>query len=402
MTEFRRGWPLLAGCFIGISAGVSSIYFYSLGVFLKPVSEAFGWTHGQASLGPLAGTLGAAIASIPTGRLVDRVGPRRMAIVSMMLLALGFAALSLLTQSLGSFLLITALLSFLTVGCTPISYTRLIVGQFEKQRGLALGLTLAATGVGAMITPPLLGPFIAAHGWRAAYLLLGAIVLVCTIPVTLLIGYPERVAKPSAEEKPPRFSDFALSRPFLLLSLIFFLGATGVLGAVVQFPAMLSDFGVPLGLVGKLTGLIGLAVIVGRTLCGFLLDRVPAQIVTAIFFSVSAVGLIALAIGRAAAAPAGALALGMSVGAEADLLAFLVARLFPKRSYGSVYGAVYTFFLAGRALGPVLVGFGYDFTGGYSQPLLLLGTLVLAAGILALMIPRAALADAGLLMSPRT
>ena len=387
MNEFRKGWSQLVGSFIGISAGVSSIYFYSLGLFLEPVSESFGWTHGQASLGPLAGTLGAAIASIPTGKLLDRVGARSMAIASMLLLAAGFASLAFFTHGLASFLLITALLSLLTVGSTPLSYTRLIIGGFEKQRGLALGLTLAATGVGAMITPPLLGPFIAAHGWRAGYSVLAGIVLVCTIPVAILIprSGPRIDARPAPAIK---LAEFVLTRHFVLLGAIFFLASSGILGGVVQLPAMLSDFGVPVSAVGSIAGTVGLAIILGRALSGVLLDRLPAYVVASVFFGISALGLLVLASEHAAYAQVSAFALGLSVGAEADLLAFLVAALFPKAAYGSIYGSIYALFLGGVAIGPALVGFGFDLAGSYTPPLLLLSALVFAAALLALAIPR--------------
>ncbi|KEQ53591.1 MFS transporter [Sphingobium chlorophenolicum] len=382
MNEFRRGWPLLLGAFIGISAGVSSLYFYSFGIFLKPVGEAFGWSRGQASLGPLVGTLGAAIASIPTGRLTDRFGPQRMALVSLLLLALGLAGLGLATQGLASFLLLTALLSVATVGSTPLSYTRLIVGFFEAQRGLALGLTLAATGIGAILTPMLLGPFIAVHGWRAGYLLLSAIVLLSIPLVALLIrNYPApRVESASA----PPLALIAASRPFILLSAIFLLASAAILGSVVQFPAMLSDYGLSPVQAGATAGAIGISMIVGRAICGLLLDRFAARLVTSAFFLLSALGLFALAYGGLPFALPGAIALGLSVGAEADLLAFLVARLFHRQAYGVAYGSIYAMFLLGAALGPALVGVSYELSGGYMVPFTINGGLLLLAALLAL------------------
>jgi len=52
-SELKRGWRVLAGSFLGIGAGVTSLYFYSLGVFIKPLAASFGWGRGEASLGAL-------------------------------------------------------------------------------------------------------------------------------------------------------------------------------------------------------------------------------------------------------------------------------------------------------------------------------------------------------------
>ena len=75
-SEFARGWPLLLGAGLGIAAGLSSLYFYAVGIFIKPLAAEFGWSPGQASIGVLLGRLGAAAASPVIGRLVDRFGTR--------------------------------------------------------------------------------------------------------------------------------------------------------------------------------------------------------------------------------------------------------------------------------------------------------------------------------------
>jgi MFS family permease len=72
--EFLRGWPVLLGAVTGIAAGLSSLYFYSLGVFIKPLASEFGWSRAEVSLGALVGTLAAAAFSPLAGRAADRFG----------------------------------------------------------------------------------------------------------------------------------------------------------------------------------------------------------------------------------------------------------------------------------------------------------------------------------------
>jgi MFS family permease len=386
MSEFRRGWPLLLGAFIGIAVGVSSLYFYSLGLFLKPVAAEFGWSRGAASLGPLIGVLGAAIAAAPTGRMMDRIGPVRTAIVAMLLLAVCFAALGFLTQGLVSFLIITGTLSLITVGSTPLAFSRLIVGAFDRHRGFALGLVLTGTGVGAALMPVLLSPYIATHGWRAGYLALAVIAAAATVPLALLLR--GRGGAPGERTVLPPLSGVTASPAFRLLGVIFLLAAMGALGTVVHFPAMLSDAGLSPARAGALAGTIGIAVIAGRGVAGLMLDRLPAPIVTASFFAISAIGLALLGAGGATLALPGALALGLSVGAEVDLIAYLVSRLFPRTVYGTVYGGIYALFLLGGAIGPAIIGLLFDLTGGYRVSMFAAASCLAAAALLALRISR--------------
>lgn len=387
MNEFRRGWTLLLGAFLGIATGVSSLYFYSLGIFLKPMGDAFGWTRGQASLGPLVGTLAAAIASPLTGRVIDAAGPQRTATGSMLLLAAGFAALGWGSAGLGSFLALTAIMSLFNVGSSPMSYTRLLVAAFDRHRGVALGIALTGTGVGAALVPALLVPYVATHGWRAGYLALAVTVLIATLPVALLIRSAPGAAGSAGGMVPVALRTLAADPRFRLLALIFFLAATAVLGTIVHFVAMLGDAGIPPARAGALAGSIGLAVIVGRVVAGALLDRFAATRVTAGLFLASAGGMALLAIGGPALALPGALAIGLAVGAEVDLIAYLVSRLFPAAAYGSAYGGIYAMFLVGAAIGPVLTGFLVDATGGYAAPLLVSAGLLAIAALLALRVP---------------
>ncbi len=386
MNELRRGWRVFLASFIGIGMGGSSLYFYSMGLFLKPLAEAFHWSRSAASLGPLVGTLGAALFAVPTGALMDRIGPIKTAVGSMVLLAVSLACLGLATQGLVSFLLITALLALTGVGTTPLSYTRLIVGHFDAMRGLALGGALVSAGLVAMLMPVLIAPFIAEHGWRDGYLALAVAVAVAIIPIVALTRGTE-AAQSSARRLGPKSTEPVLATArFRFLSLVFLLSATGALGAVVHLPAMLSDAGAAPRDVGLVAGSVGLAAIVGRLVAGLMLDRVPGRLVTAGFFAVSAVGVCSLPFAGGAAL-LGASALGLSIGAEAGLLAYLVSRLFPQTAYGRAYGAAYSCFLVGGAIGPLLLGVVFDRTGSYGPAFILAGGCLAVASLLAVVMP---------------
>jgi MFS family permease len=373
--EFARGWRVLAAAFLGIAIGISSLYFYSLGIFIKPMAAELGWSRGQASLGALVGTAAAALAAIPTGRLVDRFGSRPVALISLALLAIGLVALGMFTQGLTSFLLLTFFASLITAGSSPIAFTRLVVSAFDRARGLALGIVLAGTGVGAILTPALLTPYVAAHGWRSGYFALAAVVVAGAPIVALLLSRCSDGARTTASDEVP-IAALAQAPAFRLLVMIFFLAATAILGTVVQFVPMLSDWGLTPAAAGGLAALIGVAAIGGRLVTGLLIDRFPAYAITAILFVAAAAGLLTLGLGGLRFAVPGALITGFAIGAEVDLIAFLVARHFPPLAYGKAYGAIYMSFLVGGAIGPALSGFLNDATGSYTA------SLIVAAAVL--------------------
>src|SRR6266478_475082 len=294
-SEFTSGWRIVAGSLLGISLGVSSLYFYSLGIFMKPMAAEFGWGRGAASLGAFVGTAGAALTAIPIGRLVDRVGSVRVAIGSLLVLALCLVALGALTSNLATFLAITALLSLLSAGSTPLPYTRLIVGAFRQHRGMALSLTLAGTGVGALGIPVLLTPYVSHHGWRSGYFGLAAVIVILVPLTAWLISS----AKEGGVARRPATSHLRLARSesFRMLALIFFLVSMAILGGVVHFVPMLTDWGLSPEEAGGVAGLIGVTTIGGRLLTGALLDRVPALAVTRAVFLIVACGFVILVFG---------------------------------------------------------------------------------------------------------
>ena len=384
--EFTRGWRVLLGSLLGITAGVSSLYFYSLGIFLKPLAATFGWTRGEASLGAMVGTTCAALMAIPIGRLVDRMGSFPVAIGSLLLLAACFVAMALGTTGLASFVALTAILSLLTAGASPLPFARLIVGSFVERRGAALGIALAGTGIGAIAVPMLLAPFVATHGWRSGYLALAATVFILCAPIALLLrGAPAARVRQAALTP---LSGILRDPAFSAIGLPIFLASIAVLGTVVHFVPMLTDSGLSPARAGGIAALIGVAAILGRLGAGTALDWLAAPLVTAALFAIAATGILLLAVGGSRVAVPGALIAGLAVGAEGDLIAFLTARYFGRARYGQAYGVLYALFLIGAAIGPALLGALFDATGGYRMPFTVAGALLVVAAILAMRLSR--------------
>lgn len=119
-AEFRRDWQSVAAAGIGVCAGVTGLPFYSIGLFVKPLTAEFGWSRGAVSGAALCLQAGIVLSAPLIGRLIDRAGTRRVAITSLIALAISFALLPLLGPSLPLFYAAWLALSLVGCGTTPV------------------------------------------------------------------------------------------------------------------------------------------------------------------------------------------------------------------------------------------------------------------------------------------
>lgn len=386
--EFRQGWRVVLGAFIGIGGGFASLYFYTAGLFIKPMAAEFGWTRSEASASAVSFMIGNTLALPVAGRLVDRYGEVPVAFFSGLALAIAFALLGFLTAGLASFLLLVLFLTVISAGSNAVSYNRLIVRKFHARRGVALGLALTGTAMGAAAVPPFLAPFIAEHGWRPAYYLLALAALVLTATAALILR--ERDAGPKASDEAGLVSwrEICSERAFYSISAMIFLSATAVLGTTLHIVPMLTDGGMSVAAAGATASALGISVIMGRVVAGYFLDRWDAGWVTWILLTLAGLGALLLWAGTPSLILPGAILIGFGVGTEGDLLAYLLGRRFPVRSFGSVYGMIFGVHAFGAGVGGMLAGTMFDLTGSYGTWLLFAATALCVASLIALLTER--------------
>ncbi|MFL9862188.1 hypothetical protein PQR72_41825 [Paraburkholderia madseniana] len=111
---------------------------------------------------------------------------------------------------------------------------------------------------------------------------------------------------------------------------------------------------------------------------GCLIDRFFAPRVALILFTVTTAGYLLLMLEGKEVASLTALLIGLSLGAEVDMISFLTSRYFGMKSYGRIYAVIYSAFVVGAAIGPVLAGRLFDLQGNYQQALWMVISLLLA------------------------
>jgi len=161
INEFKRGWLVLLGCFIGMGVSLISLIYYSGDIWVQPWQDEFGWSRAEIGLGSGLGTLAIVIGAPFAGGLIDRFGLKKTACLSLLLYGSCLFLLSKMSGGLWSFYLLFIVMSFLALPSTAIGFTRVVNAWFEKNKGLALGISLTSTGLGAFFTNKFLTPYVA-------------------------------------------------------------------------------------------------------------------------------------------------------------------------------------------------------------------------------------------------
>lgn len=384
------GWLVVAAAFCGVMVSFGSLLVFTFSVFLKPLTQEFRWSRESVSAAFGIAAMTIAVCSPALGRLLDRYGPRRIVIPCMAVFGAAFASLSLLTPNLWHLYAVFFVIGVVGNGTTQMGYSRAVASWFVERRGVALALVVAGVGVGSIIFPALAQRIIDGYGWRTAYAVLGALVLLMGLPLTIAF----------VRERPGTGTALAgalhgatirqglRSRAFWLLVATLFLSSIAINGAVTHLLPLLTDRGVPASRAALALSALGGMSLVGRLVTGLLLDRFFGPRVSFVLLIGAAAGIVLLANATSAIEGIlGAALIGLGLGGEADVTPYLLTRYFGLRSFSSLYGLTWTAYAIAGATGPVLMGRVFDLTGAYGPLLTWLATITVISAILALLMP---------------
>jgi MFS family permease len=391
-AEWRSFWFVPVAAALGYSTSV--IHVYSLGPFIEPLQQEFGWSRAQTSSGITVAAFLSALFCIPIGMLVDRIGPRRVAMIGVLIMAAAFGLLGTTTGTKANWVGLWCVVAFGTLWVQPTVWTSAVASRFEAGRGFAFAITLSGASVSAAVFPFLATWLIGSYGWRTAFAAMGGIWAALVFPIIVLFF---RSAHDSTRMEPaakPRAASAAVGmtlaqglRSPTLYKLLMAGGlfAFTAIGAVVHFVPILTNSGAsPLSAAG-IASLVGIFSIVGRLGTGVLLDRFPGHLIGAAAFllPILASTLLLLNGANSISHVLAAIALGLTVGSEVDVIAYLAARHFGLKNFGALYGALVMALSLGTAFGPLAAGAVFDRYASYA-PFLMLTTVLAAASAAAL------------------
>jgi MFS family permease len=385
------------GSTIGLAFGPSVIAVLTISLYIPPIEQEFGWSRVQVSLAFTIVAYLIVVISPLQGFLVDRFGPRRVVLTSIPLFAAALAALYFTPANLSVYYLLWALVAIMSVGLWPLGYLQAVTPWFDRKLGLALGCANAGIGLGSTLLPLLvIGPMIAAYSWRHALLTIAALVLFVSWPVVAFCMREPSVVDEAARKLRAASRSFgmpfqqALREPtFVMLNVAFFMLGLTATSLVSQQVPLLREAGWTPAETTQLQTTFGFGLLFARVAVGFIIDHIFAP---RVMMAVSIGGAIACILYAVYpdAAYVSALLIGFLLGAEFDVLAFLIKRYYGNVAYGRIYGVIFGVFYLGSGLG--ITGLAWirqtSADQSYDNGLYVAATILVASAILLAFLPQ--------------
>jgi len=393
LTEWRRHWPLVVAAMVGMS--FYTVVTYSLGTFIEPLEQAFGWKRAQISFGLTIFAAWAAVGSPFVGLLIDRVGTRRIALVGLLLSGLAFAAFSLANGSPLQWYALWVVYGACALLIKTTVWSAGTSSVFSASRGLALAAVLSGSAIGQSLAPLIANALIASQGWRGAYRDIGFGWCGLALVLVLLFFFDARelgrrrgAAAAGDASAPPlpglTRRDALRDSRIVRMAIANLLMSTAGAGVSVHLVPLIAETGLSRGAAVEIAATAGIAGLAGKFLTGWLLDRWQGNLVPFASFAIGALGhfLLLDLLHSTNALTAGAMALGFASGAGLQVTTYLVTRYAGLRNFGLVYGVISSMLMTGTALGPVLAGYIHDVTGHYDLLLYVASPMMLLCALL--------------------
>ncbi len=376
-----RDWSTVAACALCLMLSVGTLLLYSFSVFIRPLAAQFHWTRTQISGALTIGQFAVALTCPFWGALVDRFGPRRVILPSIIGMSVAYGSLAFLTPHIGHLYLTFALFTILGGAAAPVGYAAVLVRSFERHLGLALGFALMGIGLGASLLPKAATWLTLTHGWRLAYATIALATLILTIPAALFATRHAKLPAAALTHVKVAVLPLITTRAFLLMCSIFILLGAASGGTLAHFVPLMGDRGMSPAQAANVVSLAGIMVILGRAGIGWLLDRFnTARLLAGVAGIILTALVVLLASHSKASGYVASLLVGSVLGAEVDFTAFMVRRYFGNAAFGRLYGIAFGAFSLGVGVGPLLMGMSFDRLGSYRPGLLLfVGLSALAA-----------------------
>lgn len=389
MSEWQRGWPTVVAAIVGTTA--VNLYGGTLGVLMPFLSGSLGWSRAQLATSVLIICSGLLILGPGAAALVNKFGPRRIALIGLALYSLSLVGVGLSGPQIWSWYLAWTCVAIANPMANNLVWTSAINHLFDRSRGLALSVGLSGVGIAAFMAPLLAALCLSTFGWRACYFAL-AVMAAAALPFTWALFF--RAGHSAWRRNETRIHPDAsqvsgirevLRNPhFLRLAVSVTLVSAGVATLVIHLQPIMRDVGLSTAKAAAYASLIGPAAIIGRLLGGYLLDRISATVVAGTAFALPAAPCIALL--HYDGAPVSSIGIavltGLSLGVEGDVVAFITARYLGSRRYAIAYAVLFGCFAIGAGFAPVIAGALFDESGSYEVMLKVLAGALLVSGLL--------------------
>jgi MFS transporter, OFA family, oxalate/formate antiporter len=375
-----RSTGVVLGAAIGMMCSFPSLFNGALSFFLVEWSKEFGWGRGETATAAVLSMLGMTVGAPVVGRLFDRVGAARVIGASVLLFAALLYVMSHLPASRIALGTLCFVIGLAGSGTSMVAYAGVLPLWFDKRLGMALGIGGLGAGLGVALAPFFASSLIGAVGWRGAFIAMAGLALAGGMLACALI-------RPRPGERAPLAGNARTGAPsenrdsiqgltlrearrakgFWLLLIVTLIIPFSVLGLALHLVALIADRGFSPQQAAAGISLAGISAMAARIAVGLMLDRWPAPAIAAGTMVLGAFGLVLISSATSYPLLCLAIALcGLLMGAESDLLPYMVRRYFGMRSFGSVFGIMFSAYALGSVFGPIVYGVTFDRLQSYA------------------------------------
>jgi predicted MFS family arabinose efflux permease len=375
--EWASGWRVVFAA--ALANGTSWMFFQNIaGLFIIPMQTEFGWSRSAVAIGPLGGLISIVFYPV-AGALIDRFGPRRMALIGLTMLSIGFVMLAAVPAQPLIFYAVMLYVSVAGAISNAIVFGKCVATWFTRRIGTAIGIMQTGVTVATVVGFPFLSAVIARQSWRIGFLAIAGIVAFGGIPICIL-WFRARPHPSSSHEDAVGTAGFSFQeafrdRRFALMVAAFGVAALPIGGFLSQLQPLLIGSGIAPAVAAALGSVFVFSVGAGRVIVGMLFDRTRPALAAAGSLVVSALGaLLLVPVARGGhpgiAAIAAVSMIGVAQGAESDYLSFFTVRIFGLRSFSRLVGVLSMVVGGGMAIGGLIFSTLYDHFRSYTTAVL--------------------------------
>lgn len=382
------GWAIVAVAFL-VNMGHGAMVNPVLSLFIKPLEDEFGWSRGAISASISGAGVLMTLSMLVVGPVIDRFGARVLVVIGSVIGAICLVALSQVSE-LWQFAFLFMVGRGSMVGSGNVAMGVAVSKWFVRLRGRAIGITDMGHRIGQAVLPLLALATITSLGWRSAFVVLAAPMLVMSaMPAlfflrrspediglepdgrsgrgSLLRRNPEASAGVAEPEVSFTLRQAMRTRAFWILTMV-----TASLPAITGslnlhlFP-YLTDQGISADLAVYSVAIFASMAGIGSIFWGILAERLHVRWCIVLCFSgvAASIGFL-LIVHNALLAYGYAVFHGIMVGGTFTLLAIAWANYFGRKSLGAIRGITAPVQAAMSAAGPTFAGVVFDVTGAYT------------------------------------
>lgn len=376
------GWWAVLAC-SAVTLLTAGTFFYGFTALLKPVIAEFGWSRAVTSLAFSLRSLESGFAAPVVGFFVDRVGSRKLILFGVAVLGVGLLALSRigsLWAFYGAFIIISIGIS----SCTSVPGMVVVANWFTTRRSAAMGLLMAGAGAGGLLVP-VFSWLIDSYGWRTALVVSGIFVWAIGIPLSLAVKNKPDARRSSAPTPATTLQDTAVllatslaplsnykfgeavrCRTFWLVSIAFTMSGAAIYAISVHLMPLAESVGFSVQTGALMVTVMTVSSIAGRLGFGWMGDLWDKRYVISLALGLEVVSLAAVAyVPRLGVLMVALAFFGAAYGGTVVLRPAIQADYFGIRAFGKIQGAMMAVLTISAVIGPVFMGWVFDWTGSY-------------------------------------